>query len=112
MSTPNDPNRKRIAELVKQAEAIVEVIESQTVDGRWAMTAFSRYKLCDLLEIAPYGPYEGSLEGDPTALLEDAVRIAEALEVPVEDLSWRLALGDALRTAAADIRMVQDARDV
>ncbi|MFK4087513.1 hypothetical protein ACI2LF_25615 [Kribbella sp. NPDC020789] len=112
MTTSTDPERQRIVELVMRAEAIVERMESQTADGRWAITAFSRYKLCDLLEVLPYGTYTGKLDGDPVALLDEAVRITDKLEVPVEDLSWRLALGDALRTAAADIRMARDARDV
>ncbi|WP_405056852.1 hypothetical protein OG474_29445 [Kribbella sp. NBC_01505] len=112
MSTQDDSQRRRIVELVTRAEAIVEGMETATLDGCWAMTAFGRYRLCALLGIMPYGIYEGSVEADPVALLEEAVAIADALEVSLEELSWRLALGDALRTAAADIRMVRDARDV
>ncbi|GAB3934108.1 hypothetical protein GCM10029976_042590 [Kribbella albertanoniae] len=112
MSTGNDQARQQICELVKRAEAIVEAMEARTADGRWAMTAFSRFRLCELLEILPYGPYEGSLDGDPVTLLEEAARAADELDVAIEEVSWRLALGDALRTAAADIRMVRDARDV
>jgi len=108
----SDEARRRIVDLVTRAEAIVEAMEATTVDGRWAMTAFSRYRLCELLDITPYGPYDGDLDGEPAALLERAVLAVDELDVPIEELSWRLALGDALRTAAADIRMVQDARDV
>lgn len=104
--------RRRIIELVTSAEAIVETIEVAAVDGRWAMTAFSRYRLCELLDITPYGRYDGDLKADPVALLEEAVGLVEQLDVPIEELSWRLALGDVLRTAAADIRMVRDARDL
>jgi len=112
MSTRNDEARQQICELVKRAEAIVEAMETSTEDGRWAMTAFSRFRLCELLEILPYGAYDGSLDDDPVALLEEAARAADELDVAIEEVSWRLALGDALRTAAADIRMVRDARDV
>ena len=104
--------RRRIVDLVSRAEAIVEAMEVAAGDGRWAMTAFSRYRLCELLDVTPYGPHEGELGTDPVELLEEAVGAVEELDVPIEELSWRLALGDALRTAAADIRMVQDARDV
>jgi hypothetical protein len=64
------------------------------------------------LEILPYVRYEGDLDGDPVVLLDEAVGLVDRIEVSIEDLSWRLALGDALRTAVADIRMVRDARDV
>jgi hypothetical protein len=104
--------RRRVIELVSRAEAIVEALEAGAVDGRWAMTAFSRYRLCDLLDITPYIPYVGDLEHDPAALLEEAAGMVDAIDVPIEELSWRLALGDALRTAADDVRRVQDARDV
>jgi hypothetical protein len=107
-----DDVRNRVIDLVTQAEAIVEARELTAVDGRWAMTAFSRYRLCELLDVTPYAPYDGELEHDPAALLEEAVLAVDELDVPIEELSWRLALGDALRTAADDIRMVQDARDV
>jgi hypothetical protein len=104
--------RRRIVDLVTRAEAIVEAMETAAVDGRWATTAFSRYRLCELLDLMPYGRYDGDLDADPAVLLDEAVGAIEQLDVPIEELSWRLALGDALRTAAADIRMVQDARDV
>lgn len=110
---PNsDEVRGRVIDLVTRAEAIVEAREATAVDGRWAMTAFSRYRLCELLDITPYAPYDGDLDGEPVALCEEAALAVDELDVPIEELSWRLALGDALRTAAADIRMVQDARDV
>jgi hypothetical protein len=112
MSTGNDQVRRRVTDLVRQAEAIVERWETTTADGRWAMTAFSRYRLCDLLDVVPYRRYEGTLEADPVALLEEATGMVDEIDVPIEDLSWRLAVGDALRTAASDIRMVRDVRDV
>lgn len=112
MSTDHDPGRQQIRELVKRAEAMVEAMEVRTEDGRWAMTAFSRFRLCELLEVLPYGAYDGSLDGDPVALLEEAAQVADELDVAIEEVSWRLALADALRTAAADIRMARDARDV
>ncbi|GAB3930381.1 hypothetical protein GCM10029976_032090 [Kribbella albertanoniae] len=112
MNTHDDPVRRRLVDLVTRAEAIVEAMESTTLDGRWAMTAFGRYRLCALLGIAPYGIYEGDLEADPVALIEEAAGLADVLEVSLEEVSWRLALGDALRTAATDIRMVRDAHDV
>ncbi|MEV0283509.1 hypothetical protein AB0H36_05245 [Kribbella sp. NPDC050820] len=108
----NDELRRRVVELVTRAEAIVEAMEATAVDGRWAMTAFSRYRMCELLDIAPYGPYEGDLDAEPAALLDEAGALVHEIDVPVEELSWRLALGDALRTAAADIGMVRDARDI
>ncbi|HEY3558878.1 MAG TPA: hypothetical protein VGL05_15510 [Kribbella sp.] len=105
-----DDVRRQVVDLVTRAEAIVERIETAAGDGRWAMTAFSRYRLCELLEILPYGRHEGVPEGDPAALLEEAAQLADQIDVSIEDLSWRLALGDALRTAAADIRAVRDVR--
>ncbi len=72
------------------------------------MTAFSRYRLCELLDITPYNPCAGSPAEDPAALLDEAVQAAEQIVVPIDELSWHLALGEALRTAAADIRMVRD----
>ncbi|GAA0597524.1 hypothetical protein HPO96_35050 [Kribbella sandramycini] len=111
MSRDNDPRRQRVVELVTRAEVIVERLETQATDGRWAMTAFSRYRLCELLQISPSGSCEGDLEVDPAALLEEAALTADELDGPVEDLG-RLQLGDALRTAASDIRAVCDARDV
>jgi hypothetical protein len=108
----SDEVRRRVVDLVTRAEAIVEAMEVTAVDGRWAMTAFSRYRLCELLDITPYGPYDGDLDHEPAALLDEAALAVDRLEVPIEELSWRLALGDALRTASADIRVVQDARDV
>lgn len=100
--------RREVVELVTAAEAIVERLEA-AADGRWAMTAFSRYRVCELLEITPYVSFECDLGADPVVLLEQAAGLADQIEVSIEDLSWRLALGDALRTAAADIRAVRDA---
>jgi hypothetical protein len=108
----SDEVRRRVVELVSRAEAIVEALEMAAADGRWAMTAFSRYRMCELLDITPYTQYDGNLDDEPASLLEEAARVVDGLDVPIEELSWRLAVGDALRTAAADIRMVQDARDV
>lgn len=107
-----DDARLQVVALVTRAEAIVERIEAAAPDGRWAMTAFSRYRLCELLEIMPYVRYDGEPEGDPAALLDEAAQLVDRIDVSIEDLSWRLALGDAVRTAAADIRAVRDARDV
>lgn len=105
-----DEVRWRVVGLVGRAEAVVEGLEAG--DGRWASTAFSRYRLCELLGIVPYVRYEGDVDGDPVALLEEAAGLVDRIEVSIEDLSWRLALGDAVRTAAADVRRVRDAGDV
>ncbi|GAA2811850.1 hypothetical protein [Kribbella solani] len=107
-----DEVRRRVVELVGRAEAVVEGLEVGAEDGRWALTAFSRYRLCELLGIVPYVRYEGDVDGDPVALLEEAAGLVDRIEVSIEDLSWRLALGDAVRTAAADVRRVRDAGDV
>ncbi|MER7243079.1 hypothetical protein [Kribbella sp. NPDC000426] len=104
--------RRQVVELVNRAEAIVEALEATAADGRWAMTAFSRYRLCELLKIMPYVRYDGEPGDDPVALLEEATGLVDQIDVPIEELSWRLALGDALRTAAADVRRVRDASDV
>ncbi len=112
MSRDNDPCWQRVAELVTRAEAIVERLETKAADGRWAMTAFSRYRLCELLGIQPYSEFEGDLQADPAGLLDEATGLADQLDVSLEDVGWRLALGDALRSATADIRMVRDAHDV
>ncbi|GAA0946699.1 hypothetical protein GCM10009554_42870 [Kribbella koreensis] len=104
--------RRRITELATRAEAIVEAAEVNAADGRWAMTAFSRYRVCELLGILPYVRYDGALDADPAALYEEAIEALNDLDVPIEDVGWRLALGDALRSAAADVRRVRDARDV
>jgi hypothetical protein len=98
--------------LLKKAEAIIESLEAKEPGGRWAMTAFSRYRACQLLGVSPYEPYDGDLDADPADLLDEAAREVDRLEVSVDGLSWRLAVADALRSAAVDIRMVQDARDV
>jgi hypothetical protein len=112
MSNSDTDARRRVDEMVRQAEAIVEALETKAADGRWAMTAFSRYRVCELLDISPYGPYGGDLEVDPAALLDEAAQRVDELDVAIEELSWRLAVGDALRSAAGDIRAVRDARDV
>lgn len=107
-----DDVRRQVVELATRAEAIVEALEAKAADGRWAMTAFSRYRLCELLDVMPYDRYDSDLEEDPAELLDDAAGLADQIDVSIEDLSWRLALGDALRTAAAEIRRVRDAGDV
>jgi hypothetical protein len=108
----NTVARARVASLLMQAEAIIESREATEPNGRWALTAFSRYRACELLGVTPYGPYRGELTGDPVALLEEVATAVDALDVSLEELSWRLAASDALRTAAADVRAVQDARDI
>ncbi|MEU4193609.1 hypothetical protein AB0E69_17045 [Kribbella sp. NPDC026611] len=102
---------RRVIELVLQAEAIVEMLEARRPGERWAMTAFSRFRCLQLLG-APYEPYGGQLQADPAELLDQAAREVDQLDAPIDQLSWRLALADALRSAAQDIRMVQDAHDV
>lgn len=104
--------RRRVTDLATRAEAIVEAAEVTEADGRWAMTAFSRYRVCELLGIVPYLRYDGVLDGDPATLFDEAAETLNDLDVPIEDVGWRLALGDALKSAAADIRRVRDARDV
>jgi hypothetical protein len=104
--------RARVTSLLKQAEAIIESLEAKDAGGRWAMTAFSRYRACQLLGVSPYEPHDGGLDADPAELLDQAAVEVDRLDVSIDDLSWRLAVADALRSAAADIRMVQDARDV
>jgi hypothetical protein len=101
-----------VVNLLRQAETIIEVLEAQQPGGRWALTAFSRYRACQLLGVTPYEPYAGDIDGDPAAILDEAARAADRLEVPIGELSWRLAVADALRSAASDVRMVQDAHDV
>ncbi|MFI7067075.1 hypothetical protein ACIBL3_39180 [Kribbella sp. NPDC050124] len=101
----------RVAALVIQAEAIVGALEVKQAGGRWAMTAFSRFRALQLLGL-PYEPFDGDLDADPAELFDLAAIEVDQLDVPIDYLSWRLALGDALRSAATDIRMVQDARDV
>lgn len=102
---------RHVTELVVQANAIVEALEARRPTGRWAMTAFSRYRSLQLLGM-PDELHDGELEADPAELFEQAAREVDRLDVPIDHLSWRLALADALRSAAADIRMVQDAYDV
>lgn len=101
----------RVTELVVKAEAIVEALDAKAPGGRWAMTAFSRFRSLQLLG-DPYQPYDGDLDGNPAELYEEAASEIDQLDVPIDHLSWRLALADALRAAAADVRMVEDAHDV
>jgi hypothetical protein len=110
--TTQDDARTRVIALVTQAEATVEVLEAKAPRGRWAMTAFSRYRVCELLGIAPYGRYDGELRSDPADLFDRAAGLVDEMDVAFDEVSWRLALGDALRSAAADVRMVRDAREV
>jgi hypothetical protein len=104
--------RARVTNLLKQAEAVIESLEAKDAGGRWSMTAFSRYRACQLLGVSPYEPFSGDLDADPAGLLDQAALEVDRLEVSIDELSWRLAVADALRSAAVDIRMVQDARDV
>jgi hypothetical protein len=101
--------RRRVINLVTQAEAIVESLEMEDPRGRWALTAFGRHRVRELLGLTPYEPYVGDLQADPADLYDRAALAADGFDVPIDELSWRLALADALRTAARDIRMVQDA---
>lgn len=102
---------RRVTDLVIHAEAIIEALEAKEPSGRWGMTAFSRYRVQQLLGLA-YEPFDGDLDVDAAALFDQAAGVVDQLDLPIEDLSWRLALADALRAAATDIRMVQDAYDV
>ncbi|WBQ04352.1 hypothetical protein [Kribbella sp. CA-293567] len=111
-SNDTDAVRRRVTELAARAEAIVERLEATAVDSRWAMTAFSRYRVCELLGIIPYLRYDGDLEGDPAVLYDEAAEALNDLDVAIEDVSWRLALADSLRSAATDVRRVQSARDL
>jgi hypothetical protein len=110
--TTQDDVRTRVIALVAQAEATVEVLEAKAPRGRWAMTAFSRYRVCELLGIAAYGRYDGELKSDPADLFDRAAGLVDEMDVAFDEVSWRLALGDALRSAAADVRTVRDAREV
>jgi hypothetical protein len=108
----DDQARTEVVDLVTQAEASVEALETGSPNGSWAMTAFSRYRVCELLGVTPYGPYAGDLAGDPAGLFDEAASLVDRFEVSIEGLSWRLALADALRSAAKDVRMVADAHEV
>ncbi|MGC4939894.1 hypothetical protein [Kribbella sp. DT2] len=112
MSGNDDQERSQVVELVTRAEASVEALETAAPNGSWAMTAFSRYRVCELLGVTPYEPYAGELAEDPAGLLDQAAGLVEQFDVSFEGLSWRLALADALRSAAKDVRMVADAREV
>jgi hypothetical protein len=88
----NDPEvRIQVENLVARAEAIIETLETNEPNGRWALTAFSRYPACQLLGIEPYEPYEGDLSADPAALLGEAATAVDQVEVPLDEVSWRLA---------------------
>lgn len=104
----SDNARRRVVWLVTRAEEAVGVLETTASDGRWAMTAFSRYQLCELLDITPYSPFAGGLVEDPAVLLDEAAQAADRIVVPIDELNWYLALRGALRTAATDIRIVQN----
>ncbi|GAA3598525.1 hypothetical protein [Kribbella ginsengisoli] len=108
----DEERRSRLVALATQAEAILEALEARSPRGRWAMTAFSRYRVCELLGIAPYGTFVGDLTADPVELLEMAAGEADNLGVPLEDVGWRLAVADALRSAAVDVQMVRNAGEV
>lgn len=108
----SDQERSELVELVARAEASVEAREKGAPNGFWAMTAFSRYRVCELLGVTPYEPYVGELADDPAGLFDEAAGLVDRFEVSIEGVSWRLALADALRSAAKDVRMVADARDV
>jgi hypothetical protein len=112
MPGSDDQERAEVVELVTWAEASVEAVETGAPNGSWAMTAFSRYRVCELLGVTPYQPYAGELSDNPAGLFDEAAGLVDRLEVSVEGLSWRLALADALRSAAKDIRMVADAYEV
>jgi hypothetical protein len=108
----DDQRRAEVVELVTRAEASVEALETGAPNGSWAMTAFSRYRVCELLGVTPYGLYAGDLADDPAGLFDEAAGLVDRFEVSIEGLSWRLALADALRSAAKDVRMVADAHEV
>lgn len=112
MAGNDDQERSEVVELVTRAEASVEALETAAPNGSWAMTAFSRYRACELLGVTPYEPYAGELADDPASLLDEAAALVDQFDVSLEGLSWRLALADALRSAAKDIRMVAGAREV
>jgi hypothetical protein len=100
-----------VAGLVVQAEAIVELRERKG-PADWAMTAFGRHRVVELLGLEPTASYGGELDADPVVLFEAAARVVDRLAVPAELRAWRAALADALAQVIADVRMVQGARDV
>ncbi|WP_329000860.1 hypothetical protein OHA18_41325 [Kribbella sp. NBC_00709] len=100
-----------VVDLVSKAEAIIESRELQK-PAEWDMTAFSRYRLLELLGVDPVTPYVGVADVSPAALLEEATTAAEELTVSVELVAWRRSLVQALGCALADVRMVSGACDV
>jgi hypothetical protein len=107
----SDQELAELTELVTCAEASAEALEAGAPDGAWALTAFGRHRVCELLGVTPYKRYAGDLTDDPSGLLNEAAALVDRLEVSTDGMSRRLALADALRSAANDIRMVADARD-
>ena len=103
--------RMRIAGLVSTADAIIESRELQS-PGEWAMTAFSRYRVLELLGVEPVPPYVGIVDVSPAALIEEATRVAEQLAPSGEHLAWHASLVEALRCALVDVRMVSGACDL
>src|SRR4051812_17101807 len=77
--------RMRIAELVNQAEAIIEYRERQE-PVVWAMTAFSRYRLVQLLNLEPIASDDSDLRADPIALLEEATSAVEQQSASAEGI--------------------------
>ncbi|HEY3558893.1 MAG TPA: hypothetical protein VGL05_15585 [Kribbella sp.] len=100
-----------IVELVSRAEVAIAWRERED-PGDWAMTAFSRYRVAEMLGIRPRSGGRVELSADPVALLAEAARSADQLVVLSEHQSWRSSLAEALRGALADVRMVCGARDV
>ncbi|WP_432877473.1 hypothetical protein ACQPYH_28795 [Kribbella sp. CA-245084] len=100
-----------IADLVRTAEAVIVAREAEEPNV-WAMTAFSRFRVVELLSVEPMALYGRDLDLDPVVLLEEAATAVEQLVVPVERVVWRLSLAAALRDAIADVRMVCGACDV
>lgn len=107
----DDQKLAELTELVTRAEASAEALEIRSPGEVWALTAFSRHRVCELLGVTPYERYVGNLTDDPAGLFDEAAALVDRLQVSADGMSRRLALADALRSAASDIRMVADARD-
>lgn len=101
----------RVAELFSHAEAIIESREREKPD-LWAITAFSRHQVFELLGLVRIAADGRDLQIDPVALLESAADAAEDLDVSADDLGWRRSLAEALRAVLADVRMVCGACDI